>query len=470
MNPVAQVEHAGLSERADLTFSTRRSAEFHRYARQYAPLGVIGGGRYWRPYPLCIAKAKGSYLWDIDGNKYIDYHASYGPSVLGQNNEEVREAVVEAITERAVLFALPHEAEIQLCKKVTELLPSAEKVILTCAGTEATYHAVRVSRAYTGRKRVIKFEGAYHGWHDSVQHSLKPKVEDAGPEHNPTTVPVSAGTLDVMTAETTVLSWNDTEGLERCFAKEGDDLACIIIEPVVHACGVLKPAPGFLERMRELCTHHGVVLIFDEIITAFRHDLGGCQRLFGITPDLTAFGKAIANGYPISGLAGKREIMGLIEPEGPVSYSGTFNGSVIAVAAALKTIEIMEREPVHRRLFEAGRQLSDAINGTIKELGLPAQCESFGSMWCVYFTDRAVRNYRDIAAFAVTKDTGIDADFQTHLLNHGVYIQPFYTNRAFTSYAHSDSDLERTSDAVQTFLRSNGEKIESAHTAAYSLW
>jgi glutamate-1-semialdehyde 2,1-aminomutase len=456
-----------VSERRDLTITTRRSAAFHEYARQFAPNGVLGGGRYWRPYPLCIRKAAGSRLWDIDGNEYIDYHGSYGPSVLGQNDEEVREAVIEVMEDRGILFALPHELEIELCKKIQELIPSAEKVILTCAGTEATYHAVRVARAYTGRERLLKFEGAYHGWHDSVNQSLKPLLDDAGPAGSPLTLPTSAGSPPGVTALTGVLPWNDVEALERRLEQDGHETACLILEPVVHACGVLKPAPGFLERCRELCSRHGVLLIFDEIITGFRHDLGGCQTLVGVTPDLTTFGKAVANGFPISGLAGRADVMSLIEPEGPVSYSGTFNGSLLPVAAALKTVEIMARDRIHARLFELGATLASAVNEQIETLGLPAQCQHFGSIWCVYFTDRELRNYRDIAAFAVTKDTGIDAEFQSHLLDRGIYLQPFYTNRAFISAAHSDADIEETVEVVADFLRNKASRIRQAHLEAY---
>ena len=456
-----------VGERPDLTIKTARSAAFHEYAQRYAPNGVLGGGRYWRPYPLCIAKALGSRLWDIDGNEYIDYHGSYGPSVLGQNPAEIREAVIDAMESKGILFALPHEAEIELCKRITELMPSAEKVILTCAGTEATYHAVRVARAYTGRERLIKFEGAYHGWHDSVNQSLKPALDLAGPAGSPSTVPTSAGSPREVTALTTVLPWNDAEALEARLEREGHEVACLILEPVIHACGVLKPAPGFLERCRELCTRHGVLLIFDEMITGFRHDLGGCQKLFGVIPDLTTFGKAIANGYPLSGLAGRNDVMCLLEPEGPVSYSGTFNGSLMSVTAALKTIEIMERDRVHERLFELGSTLAEAINDEIGRQGVPAQCQSFGSMWCVYFTDRKIENYRDIAAFAVSKDTGIDAEFQAHLLDRGVYMQPFYTNRCFTSAAHSDTDVEQTIEVVADFLRTSGSRIHEAYAEAY---
>jgi glutamate-1-semialdehyde 2,1-aminomutase len=456
-----------VSERRDLTIETARSAAFHEYAQRYAPSGVLGGGRYWRPYPLCIQRAAGSRLWDIDGNEYIDYHGSYGPSVLGHNSEEIREAVIDVMESKGILFALPHESEIELCRRITELIPSAEKVILTCAGTEATYHAVRVARAYTGRDRLIKFEGAYHGWHDSVNQSLKPALDIAGPGDSPSTVPTSAGSPREVTALTTILPWNDAEALEARLELEGSQVACLILEPVIHACGVLKPAPGFLQRCRELCTKHGVLLVFDEIITAFRHDLGGCQQLFGVMPDLTTFGKAIANGFPISGLAGRDDVMSLLEPEGPVSYSGTFNGSLMSVTAALKTIEIMERDRIQEKLFDLGSSLADAINAEIRRLGVPAQCQSFGSMWCLYFTDREILNYRDIAAFAVSKDTGIDAEFQAHLLGQGVYLQPFYTNRCFTSAAHSNADIEHTIEVVSDFLRSSGDRIHRAYAEAY---
>ncbi len=462
-----EMDHARVAERQDLTIRTAKSAAFHERAQRSAPLGVIGGGRYWRPYPLTIVKAAGSRLWDLDGNEYLDYHGSFGPSVLGQTHPEVREAVLEAM-DRGVLFALPHEAEIALCEKVIELIPSAEKVILTCAGTEATYHAIRVARAFTGRERVVKFEGHYHGWHDAVQQSLKPSLDVAGPPEAPHTVPVSAGTPAAVTALTTVLRWNDADALEAYLEQAGDEVACVALEPISHACGVLLPQPGFLARVRELCDRHGVLLFFDEMITGFRHALGGCQELYDVTPDLTAFGKAVANGFPVSGLAGRADVMAFMEPEGPVSYSGTFNGELVCVAAALKTLEILEREPVHERLFAVGDRLSAEINEEIARLGLPAQCLNFGSMWCLYFTDREIVDYRDIAAFAVTKDTGIDAEFQAHMLSNGIYMQPFYTNRCFTSYAHTDADIDRTIEVVGDFLRTRGADIHRAYDEAYA--
>ena len=448
--------------RTDLRISTTRSAAFHEYAQQYAPLGVIGGGRYWRPYPLCIVRAEGSRLWDLDGNEFIDYHAAYGPAVLGHNDPEIREAVRESL-DQAVLFALPHETEIELCRRITELIPSGEKVILTCAGTEATYHAVRVARAFTGRERVIKFEGAYHGWHDSVNQSVKPALDLAGDPTWPNTVPTSAGTPHAVTELTTVLPWNNQEVLDEYLTRHGDQVACIIIEPVVHSCGVLMPADGWLEYLRSVCDQHGVILIFDEIVTGFRHDLGGVQKLYEVTPDITTFGKACANGYPISGVCGRDEIMRLIEPEGPVSYSGTFNGLLLSCVAALKTIEIMQRRPLHRHLFAVGQRVADALNDEIAKLGVPAICRNYGSVWCLYFTDADLNNFRDVAKFATARDTGIDAEFQAHMLDHGIYIQPYYANRAYISAAHTDADLDQTVEAAKLFLNQRRARIEEVN-------
>jgi glutamate-1-semialdehyde 2,1-aminomutase len=205
------------------------------------------------------------------------------------------------------------------------------------------------------------------------------------------------------------------------------------------------------------------VLIFDEIVTGFRHDLGGVQKLFGVTPDLTTFGKAVANGYPVSGLGGRNDIMSLIEPEGKVSYSGTFNGLLISMVAALKAIELFETQPIHERLFAAGRRVADAIGEEIERLGLPAQCRAFGSVWCLYFTDTDIENYRDIARFATSRDTGIDAEFQAHLLDSGIYMQPYYANRCYISAAHTDADLDRTVDAVTAFLTKHQARIHEVN-------
>jgi glutamate-1-semialdehyde 2,1-aminomutase len=446
--------------RTDLPFSTARSASLQSQAGVHAPGGVIGGGRYWRPYPLWMRRASGSRIWDVDGNEFIDYHGAYGPVVLGHNPPEIRQAVLGAFDGLGILFGAPYEAESELCARIVRLIPSAEKTILTTSGSEATYHAIRVARAHTGRERVMKFEGHYHGWHDGANHSVRPPLHRAGRPERPESVPGSAGTLSAVTSLVSVLSWNDVDSLEERFAEEGPETACLILEPILHTCGVVMPTDGFLETCRRLCGEYGVVLIFDEIITAFRQALGGCQELFGVHPDLTIFGKALANGFPLAGVAGTTALMGLFEPEGPVSYSGTFNGGVPSVAAALATLDVLERGEVHRRLAAAGVLLADAVNNESSRLGIPCICHQFGSVWCVYFADHPVVSYRDIADSAATKDTGIDFEFQSHLLRSGIYMQPYFVNRCYISAAHSDVELEQTADSVIDFLRTNRRGIE----------
>lgn len=449
--------------RTDISLNTRKSVDMHNFGKKYAPLGVMGSGRYWKPYPLYIKKAQGAYTWDVDGNKFIDYHAAYGPAILGHNHPELREAVIKSLETEGVLFALPHEAELLLAKKITEVMPSAEKVIYTCAGTEATFHAVRVARAFTRRDRVLKFEGAYHGWHDYVNQSVKPPLDLAGNPRRPNVVPGSQGVPSVINSLTSVVPWNDREMLEVFLKEQGDQIACLIVEPIIHSCGVLMPQDGFLQFCREQCNKYGIVLIFDEIVTGFRHGLGGVQKIFGVTPDLTTFGKAVANGYPLSGLAGRNDIMSLMQPEGNVAYQGTFNGILMSMVAALKTIEIFEREPVHKRLFELGSRLSNAINEEITRLEIPAKCRNFGSVWCLYFTDADITSYRDVARFGAVKNSGIDAEFQAHLLENGIYMQPYYANRCYISYAHSDDDIQKTIGVVRDFLKKKETNIRAAN-------
>lgn len=449
--------------RQDLKISTAKSYDMHEYGKQYAPLGVMGSGRYWKPYPLYIEQAEGSHIVDVDGNRFIDYHAAYGPAILGHNHPELREAVIDSLQSKGVLFALPHEAELQLAKKITEVMPSAEKVIYTCAGTEATFHAVRLARAFTGRDRVLKFEGAYHGWHDYVNQSVKPSLNLAGDPRHPNVVPGSKGTPAAITALTDVLPWNDEGILEEFLETNGEHIACLIVEPIIHSCGVLMPKPGFLEFCREQCTKHGILLIFDEIVTGFRHGLGGVQKIMNVTPDLTTFGKAIANGYPLSGLAGRRDIMSHMQPEGDVAYQGTFNGILMSMVAGLKTLEILERDRVHDRIFAMGDLVSKEINAEIDKLGVPARCRNFGSVWCLYFTDTDINNYRDVARFGAVKNSGIDSEFQAYLLDHGVYMQPYYANRCYISFAHTDDDIAKTIDAVKGFIRSNERRIREVN-------
>lgn len=435
--------------------SKSASELLHREAWKYAPAGVQGDGRYYKPFPLYIRRAKGARLWDLDGNEYIDYHASYGPAILGYSDHRVNDAVKEVMDSEGVLFALPHPREVELAKVVAEVVPSGEKTIFTNSGTEAVYHAVRVARAFTGRDLIIKLEGAYHGWFNDVAVSIKPKIEEAGPADAPHTVPGSAGIPKEYLEKVIVLPYNDLDAVEKVVAERGHEIAAVLVEPVMHSCGCMRPVDGYLEGLREITSANGILYIFDEVMTGFRHHQGGCQAIFGVTPDLTAFGKALSNGYAISGVTGKNEFMSRIAPEGDVFFSGTFNGHLLNVTAALKTQEILRDASIYERLWQLGRMVEEGINAAIERLGVKARCEAFGSVWALYFGNRQIRDYRDLIEVAYSKDDPVMRAYLSSLLNNGIYIQPFYVVRSFISAAHTDEDIQKTIDVTVRFLEEN---------------
>lgn len=362
-----------------------KSRTLYEEAKKYSPAGVQGAGRYYKPFPLFMKKAFGARIWDVDDNEYIDYHASYGPASLGYNEPRLRRAVIDAMETEGVLFAQPHPREVALCKTFTEIIPYAEKTTLHGGGgSDPLYNAVRLARAYTGRRKILKFEGGYHGWHDELALSVRPSPEQLGSSNEMTAIPVSAGSLPEHAANTLIAPFNDEEITEALVKKHGKELAAIFIEPVAHSCGCLLLKPEFLKFIRQVCDATGCLLVFDEIITGFRHGLEGAGAREGVHPDLAAFGKAIANGFVIAALTGRSKIMSLMAPEGPSFFSGTFNGHLLSVVACQKTIEIMRNEPVHEKLYRLGKMMADGINDAIRKTGIRAICYNYGSIWCVY--------------------------------------------------------------------------------------
>jgi glutamate-1-semialdehyde 2,1-aminomutase len=429
-------------------------------ARRYAPAGVQGDGRWYEPFPVFIQRAQGSQIWDVDGNQYIDYHGSYGPAVLGHNDPRVKQAILETLESEGVLFATPHPKEVELTKLFSELVPCAEKTVLCGGGgSDPMYHAVRVARAYTGRTKVMKFEGGYHGWHDYLLASVRPDPAKVGHADAPHTVPISAGALKETVDKIIVAPFNDKDAVEKLVRQHKDDLAAIVIEPVSHSAGCLILKPDFLQFLRQICDQYGIVLVFDEVITGFRHHVGGAQAILDVTPDLGVFGKAMANGYAISALSGKKEIMSMFAPEGPVFMSGTYMGHLLGVTAALKTIEILRDGSVHKRLQDTGDRISREVNAVIDELDVNARCINFGSIWNLYFT-RNVDNYRDIINMASQhKNYEKDVAYRNTLLNAGIYLQPYYTSRGFISAAHTDQEIAKTIDVTREFLTRHREEL-----------
>ena len=340
-----------------MTLQFSRSRFLWERSRQSLAGGVSSNVRAGAETPLFFEYARGAHLYDVDGNSYLDYVIGQGPMLLGHTPEPVMDAVQDAL-QRGQLFAGQHELEILLSEKLQSLIPCAEIVRYSNSGSEIVQAALRLARAYTGREKIVKFEGHYHGWFDNVLVSVQPPLDAAGPRHAAQPVAASEGQASRALEDVVVLPWNDLALFEKRVHQQGDEIAAVIMEPVMCNTGCILPVEGYLEGVRDICSRHGIVLIFDEIITGFRIGLSGAQGYFGVTPDLATFGKAMASGFALSCLAGRRELMELIA-QGRVNHSGTFNSNVATMAAAYATLEEMERDEgrIYGRLFDLGQSL-----------------------------------------------------------------------------------------------------------------
>jgi glutamate-1-semialdehyde 2,1-aminomutase len=389
---------------------------------------------------LVVTATSGATFTDAEGRTYTDYHAAFGPPLLGHNDPDVDAAVAAAARSVGLMGVGVTPIEIELAEQLCELVPSVERVLLTETGSEATFHAIRVARAATGRRHVIKFQGCYHGWHDAVAMNVISLPENVG-RHDP----LSKGVLPEVTEATIVCRFNDADEVERALSEH--DVAAIILEPIPHNIGAVLPAEGFLERLRELATKHGTVLVFDEVITGFRHALGGFQSIAGVTPDLTTLGKAMGNGWPISALGGKAELMDLFSttPGRPAFFAGTFNGHPPTAAAALATIEKLRREPVHEHVFRLGERTRRGLDELYRRLGIPAVVSGYGSVFLTYFLDGPVRSYDDL----LHNDVDLFVGYRRELMKDGIFELPLNLKRSHFSYAHTDEDVDRLLEATE---------------------
>ena len=389
---------------------------------------------------LVVTATSGATFTDAEGRTYTDYHAAFGPPLLGHNDPDVDGAVAAAARSVGLMGVGVTPIEIELAEQLCELVPSVERVLLTETGSEATFHAIRVARAATGRRHVIKFQGCYHGWHDAVAMNVISLPENVGRRD-----PLSKGVLPEVTEATIVCRFNDAEDVERALTEH--DVAAIILEPIPHNIGAVLPEDGFLERLRELATKHGTVLIFDEVITGFRHTLGGFQSIAGVTPDLTTLGKAMGNGWPISALGGKAELMDLFSttPGRPAFFAGTFNGHPPTAAAALATIDKLRREPVHEHVFRLGERARRALDELYRRLGIPAVVSGYGSVFLAYFLEGPVRNYDDL----LRNDVDLFVGYRRELMKDGIFELPLNLKRSHFSYAHTDEDVDRLLGATE---------------------
>ena len=388
--------------------------------------GSVGG------VPRFIKKAEGAYVWDENGTRYTDYVGSWGPAIVGHAHPEVIEAVREAALD-GLSFGAPTEGEIVIAEEIAKIMPSVERLRLVSSGTEATMTAIRLARGFTGRDKIIKFEGCYHGHSDSL-------LVKAGSGLLTFGNPSSAGVPADFTKHTLVLEYNNIAQLEEAFARNGDEIACVILEPFVGNMNLVRPTEAFVKALRELTEKHGAVLIYDEVMTGFRVALGGAQSLHGITPDLTTMGKVIGGGMPLAAFGGRKDIMECISPLGGVYQAGTLSGNPIAVAAGLKTLEIIQREGFYENLTALTRRLADGLAAAAKAHGIEFTADSVGGMFGLYFAAHAPQNYGDMAR------SNIDAfkRFFHGMLDRNTAFGPSAYEAGFVSAAHTPELIDET--------------------------
>ncbi len=437
--------------------SLARSAQYHAEASEVTP-GGAPCGKWWSPNLIYVTRAKGAYITDLDGNEFLDYHCASGSVFLGYANSEVDEAVIDVIRNHGNQFALPHQFEISLATKLREHIPCAEMSAFSNAGTDTMQFALRVARAYTGKSKIVKFEGGYQGWADVVAVSVQPTRADAGSASAPNTVPGTDGLPPEIRDTVLVCPFNDIEAVAEIVHAHEDDIAALVVEPYIHGTN-LRPKAGFLAALRKLCDETGVLLIFDEIVTGFRHALGGMQSLEGIIPDVAIFGKAMGNGYPISAVVGRKEYMSVLRPTGNALLSGTYNGNPVSTAAALKTIEILERPGVYERAFALGDQLRGGIQAAIDRLDIRACCVGFGSAWYLHFEHEPPENWRDVLAYEEAGARRKEQAYRHHMLNNDIFMYPVNGTRAYLGTSHTEADIQRTVDATVAFLTEHREAL-----------
>ena len=435
-----------------------RSAELFQHACATIPGGVNSTARAtwsgWDPYPLFVDRGDGAYLFDVDGNTYIDYLLGLGPMILGHRPPRVTAAVVEQIQTRGTVFALPTAQEAILADKIIAAVPSVEQVRLCNTGTEAVIYALRLARTFTGRDKVIRFEGMYHGFSEGVYWSKHPELREAGPDRSPIAVPQGPGLAKSAGEQLIILPWNDVDALRAAVERDGASIAAILTEPVMCNTGCILPEPGYLQAMREIADAHGIVLIYDEVITGFRLGFGGAQGLFGIKPDISVFAKGLGGGFPVAALGGRRDIMKLVA-DGALSMAGTYSANGIAVAAANAALDELSAPGKYEALFARCSRFYEGLAQIFERHGLPAYVVGLGPVLQVWFAERPIRNYRDAARCA---NHELFRRWWESMLERNILFHPGAFENLFVSFAHSDEDIDRTlraADDVAGSLRSH---------------
>jgi len=409
-------------------------------SQQLIPGGVNSPVRAFRSVggtPIFFKKGLGSKLWDVDGKEYIDYINSWGPMIVGHAHPEVIEAV-QAVAANSLSFGAPTGLELEMAETINKLVPSMEQIRLVSSGTEATMSAIRVARGFTGRSKLVKFEGCYHGHADSL-------LVKAGSGLLTFGEPDSAGVPAEVAANTLTLPYNDVEQLEALFKQSGEELACVIVEPVVGNMNLVKPKEAFLKALRELCTQYGVVLIFDEVMTGFRVHLGGAQALYGIKPDMTTLGKVIGGGLPVGAFGGRKDIMSGLAPLGKVYQAGTLSGNPVAVTAGLKTLELIQAPDFHKNLAAQTKKLVDGLVGAAQKAGVTFSGQSVGGMFGLYFSEACPTSFDEVMA----SDKTVFNTFFHSMLESGIYLGPSAFEAGFVSAAHTEEDIVATIAAAE---------------------
>ncbi len=417
-----------------------RNAELFARAQQLLPGGVNSPVRAFKSVggdPFFAVRAEGPYLWDADGNRYIDYIGSWGPMILGHAHPQVLDVVIRTAA-HGLSFGVPNPLEVTMAERLVERVPGLEMVRMVNSGTEATMAAIRLARGYTNRSRIVKFEGCYHGHADAL-------LVKAGSGALTLGLPNSPGVPAALADLTLTLPYNDFDAAKQLFAQQGADIACLIVEPIIGNANLILPRPGYLDHLRELCTRHGALLIFDEVMTGFRVAPGGAQDLYGIRPDLSTFGKIIGGGMPVGAYGGRREIMQMVAPSGPVYQAGTLSGNPVAMAAGLATLDLLAEPGFYARLEAQTNKLCDGLEAAAAEAGIAFSTNRVCGMFGLYFSREHVETY----AQAMASDSARFNRFFHAMLERGVYFAPSAFEAGFMSIAHDDAVIEETLSAAR---------------------
>lgn len=424
---------------------TTKSEELFKKAVNLMPGGVNSPVRAFGPvggHPVFIDSAKGQYLTDVDGNRYIDYIGSWGPMILGHNDDRVVEAVIKQIG-KGISYGAATEVEVEMAQLMCDIVPSLEMVRMVNSGTEAVMSAIRTARGFTGKNKFIKFEGNYHGHSDALLVKAGSGVMTAG-------IPDSSGVPANCVKDTLTAVYNDLDSVKKLFDENKDEIACVIVEPVSANMGVVLPKDGFLKGLRKLCDDNNALLIFDEVITGFRLGLTGASGYFNIHPDLITYGKIIGGGMPVGAYGGRADVMRVVSPVGSVYQAGTLSGNPVAMAAGITQLKILKETPeVYKKTFELGEMLRNGAADIIKEAGLPYKVTGIGSLSCIFFTDKEVTDYTS----AKTSDTAEFAKYFNHMLSRGNYFGPSQFESIFVSAAHTKENIDKTlTDMKEYFI------------------